>query len=143
MANEHAAAPQSPAPYCSADLAARLLNQAYRAGVLISAGTDGFAPWKEPYSALDEETALFLAKAGMKPADAIRAATLVGAMTVGKQKDMGTIEPGKLANLVFLAKNPLNDIANLKTVTLTVKRGVRFPRADYRPISENEAKGEL
>ena len=45
MAKEHAAEPKSPAPYCSADLAEKLLNQAYRAGVQISAGTDGFSDW--------------------------------------------------------------------------------------------------
>jgi imidazolonepropionase-like amidohydrolase len=143
MAKEHAAQPKSPTPYCSADLAAKLLNQAYRAGVQISAGTDGFSDWNEPYISLDDEVALLVARAGMSPADAIRAATYVGARTIGKDKEMGTVEPGKLADFAVLAKNPLDDVANLKTVTLTVKRGVRFRRADYRPIIADEAKGDL
>ena len=143
MAKEHARAPQSPAPYCTPELAAKLLNQAYRAGVLISAGTDGFAPSDAPYPSLDDEIALLVTKAGMTPMDALRAATLTGAMTIGKAKDMGTIEPGKLANFVVLANNPLIDVGNLRTVTLTVKRGVRFRRVDYRPISPEEAKGDL
>jgi imidazolonepropionase-like amidohydrolase len=143
MAKAHAAEPKSPAPYCSADLAAKLLNQAYRAGVMIAAGTDGFAPWQEPYVSLDDEVALLVRKAGMSPADAIRSATLVGAKTVGKANEMGTLEPGKLANFVVLAKNPLDDVSNLKTVTLTVKRGVRFRRAEYRPITADEARGDL
>ena len=79
----------------------------------------------------------------MSPADAIRSATLVGAKTVGKANEMGTLEPGKLANFVVLAKNPLDDVSNLKTVTLTVKRGVRFRRAEYRPITADEAQGDL
>ena len=53
---------------------------------------------------------------------------------------MGTIEVGKLANIVFLAKDPLGDITNVKSVTLTVKRGKEFPRRDYRPITKDEAK---
>lgn len=143
MAKEHAAEPNSPAPYCTPELAARLTNQAYRTGVRIAAGTDGFAPWNAPYSSLDDEIALLVAKAGMTPLDALRAATATGAATIGQQSDTGTIEPGKLANLVVLAKNPLDDIANLRTVTLTVKRGLRFRRADYRPITADEAKGDL
>ena len=79
----------------------------------------------------------------MTPADALRAATFVGARTIGKEKEMGTVEPGKLADFVVLAKSPFDDVANLKTVTLTVKRGVRFRRADYRPITADEAKGDL
>jgi imidazolonepropionase-like amidohydrolase len=56
---------------------------------------------------------------------------------------MGTIEPGKLANLMFVAKNPLDDIANLKTVTMTVKRGALYRRSDYHPVTKDEAQGEM
>ena len=41
---------------------------------------------------------------------------------------------------MFLAKDPLGDITNVKSVTLTVKRGKEFPRRDYRPITKDEAK---
>jgi imidazolonepropionase-like amidohydrolase len=143
MSREHDAAPQSPAPYCSAELAARLLNQAYRSGVAISAGTDGFAPVASSYPSLNDEMELLVTKAGMSPLAVIRAATITGARTIGKEKEMGTIEQGKLADFVVLSKNPLADMANVRTVTLTVKRGVRFRRADYRPITPAEAKGEL
>ena len=56
---------------------------------------------------------------------------------------MGTIVPGKLADFVFLEKSPLADIANLKSVTLTVKRGHRYSRKDYKPITKDEAKGDI
>jgi imidazolonepropionase-like amidohydrolase len=69
----------------------------------------------------------------MTPHDVIRAATLNGAQAAGKASEMGTIEPGKLANFVVLAKNPLDAVANLRSVVLTVKRGRRFARAAYRP----------
>jgi len=52
--------------------------------------------------------------------DAIVSATRIGAMTIGKSREMGTIEPGKLANFVFVSGNPLDDIANLRSVTMTV-----------------------
>jgi imidazolonepropionase-like amidohydrolase len=143
MGSAHRAAPQTPAPYCSAQLAEKLLNQAYRAGVAISAGTDGFSPRKEAYVSLDDEVALLADKAHMSPADALRAATSVGARTIGKEKEMGTIEAGKLANFAVLAKNPLENVVNLKSVTLTVKRGRGFPRSDFRPIAAGEAKGDL
>jgi imidazolonepropionase-like amidohydrolase len=53
---------------------------------------------------------------------------------------MGTLEKGKLANVVFVAKDPLAAIENIKSVALTLKRGVPFARHDYRPITKKEAK---
>jgi imidazolonepropionase-like amidohydrolase len=70
--------------------------------------------------------------AGMPPADVIRSATTVGARTLGQDKEMGTVEPGKLANLVFVAKNPLDGAEAFSTVVLTVKRGSPFWRKDFR-----------
>jgi imidazolonepropionase-like amidohydrolase len=55
---------------------------------------------------------------------------------------MGTIEPGKLANLVFVEKSPLANIQNLRTVVLTVKRGKRFPRSGYIPVRPEEMPAE-
>lgn len=130
--------PEAPPYHCTADLAARLTNQAYREGVTISAGTDGHTPREAPYSALHEELELLATKAGIPPLQVIRSATLVGAMTIGKEAEMGTVEPGKLANLVVVEENPLDDLGNLRSVVFTVKRGRRFDRADYRPISPEE-----
>ena len=130
--------PDAPPYHCTADLAARLTNQAYREGVMISTGTDGFTSPRDPYSALHEELELLAEKAGMPPLQVIRSATEIGAMTIGKADEMGTVEPGKLANLVVVEKNPLDDLGNLRSVVFTVKRGRRFNRADYRPISPQE-----
>jgi imidazolonepropionase-like amidohydrolase len=129
----------NPPPYCTLGIASKLLDETYRAGVAISAGTDADTDWHDPLPALPDELAL-LVHAGMTPMDAIRAATSVAARTIGQQRAMGTLEPGKLANIVFLAKDPLADIANVKTVTLTVKRGKPYPRRDYHPITQAEAK---
>ncbi|HVU20806.1 MAG TPA: amidohydrolase family protein [Rhizomicrobium sp.] len=129
----------NPPPYCTLALASKILGEAYRAGVPISAGTDADSDWKEPQPALADEMAL-LVKAGMTPMDAIRAATSIAARTIGQQRDMGTLEVGKLANIAFLSKDPLADIANAKSVTLTVKRGKQFPRSAFKPITRDEAK---
>lgn len=138
MAKEHAEDPKGPAPYCSETLAERLANQAWRDGVMISAGTDSFAPQPDPWPALQDEMLLMQNKAGMKPADVVRSATLIGAMTAHLQDQMGTIEPGKLANLVFVAQDPLKDVAAFKTITLTVKRGTPYWRKDYKPVTPTE-----
>jgi imidazolonepropionase-like amidohydrolase len=130
-----------PPPYCSSKLAELLTAQAYKHGVLISAGTDSFAPFEEPYAALQGEIEILVRKVGMTPMDAIRSATLVSAMSVGRQTEMGTLEPGKLGNIVFLAANPLEDISAVRNVFLTVKRGVQYPRKDYVPITKAEVEG--
>lgn len=118
-------------PLCTVAFAARLTNQAHRAGVLISTGTDGDTPAGDPWPSLFDEFALLGGPAGMTPADVLRAATINGAKSMGQEREMGSIEPGKLANFVVLAKDPLQTVANLKSVVLTVKRGRRFARSDY------------
>lgn len=134
---ERRAAPGRP-PYCTLDLAARLTDQARRAGVLISAGTDGDTPRAAPWPALFDELELLVSRAGMTPLEAIRAATQIGALTIGQERTMGVIAPGTLANLVVLERDPVADIANMRSVLFTVRRGRRFDRADYRPIAREE-----
>ena len=63
----------------------------------------------------------------MPPAEVIRAATLVAPAPLGQDDDIGSIEAGKLANLVVLARDPLADIANVRSLELTVKRGREYP----------------
>lgn len=124
--------------YCSLDLAAALTAQAHEAGVQISAGTDGDTEAGAPYPALFDEIELLVAKAGFKPAEAIRSATLVGAQAMGQESDIGTIAPGKLANMVVLARDPLADIGNMRSVVMTVKRGRAYGREDFKPVTAEE-----
>ena len=65
--------------------------------------------------------------------DVVKATTANAARAAGQDKDMGTVEAGKLANLAVLSKNPLDDVRNFRSVVLTVKRGRAFQRADFRP----------
>ena len=118
---------------CKYALTAKLAGEAYRAGIPISAGTDDEpGDSNDTYSALSQEIILLVDGAGLTPVDAIRAATLNGARTVGRGKDMGSIEVGKLADFVILDKDPLSDIRNIRSVYMTVKNGVGYKRSQYQ-----------
>lgn len=112
-------------------LSAKLTADAYRAGVLISAGTDYETDPSDPLPALHSELAYLVQRCGMSTADAIRSATAVGALSMGRADVMGTVEAGKLANFAVLAEDPIADIAHLASVVCTVKRGHRFERAAF------------
>ena len=101
-------------------------------------GTDDDPDWKDVDSVLDKELALLVDKVGMTPEDALRSATFIGARTVGRDKDIGTLEVGKVADLVVLRRNPLENIANIHSVELVVKNGNRYPRGNYKPATERE-----
>ena len=64
-----------------------------------------------------------IAKGGMSPHDVLRCATIFGAEGIGLQRDVGSIEVGKMADLVVLDANPLQDIRNTNTVRYVMKNG--------------------
>lgn len=64
-----------------------------------------------------------IASGGMKAMDALRVGTIFGAEAIGVSKDLGTIEGGKLADLLVLDANPLDDIKNTNTIRLVMKNG--------------------
>jgi imidazolonepropionase-like amidohydrolase len=76
----------------------------------------------------------------MPPGEVIRAATLNGARAAGQEADIGTVAPGKLADLIVTAKDPTADIENLKSLELTVKRGREYRRADFPPLRKEEVE---
>ena len=126
----------------NAELAARLTGLAYRAGVPISAGTDYETGPEQPFPALHSEMAFLAQRCGIPAEQVIRAATLTGARSLGTETSMGTIEAGKLASFVVLARDPLADMANLSSIALVVKRGHRYDRSEYRPQDPREDRPE-
>jgi Tol biopolymer transport system component len=67
-----------------------------------------------------------LASGGMTPLEVLRCATLNGSRIVGRPQDLGSIEVGKLADLVILDKSPLDDIHNTNTIHWVMKNGELF-----------------
>jgi len=97
----------------------RNLGAAYRAGVKIAFGTDQAMA---PHGTNGKEFALMV-EAGMKPMDAIRAATANAADLIGASSDIGSVQAGRYADLIAVAGNPLADITELERVRFVMKGG--------------------
>ncbi len=95
------------------------LEKAYPAGVKIAFGTDAGVS-KHGRNADEFE---LLVKHGMTPMAAIEAATVNAAALLGVDKDVGTLEPGKAADIIAVAGDPLADVTVLKSVRFVMKGG--------------------
>jgi hypothetical protein len=98
------------------------------AGVDFLAGTDSILDFCFPGFSLHDELAL-LVEAGLTPMEALQAATHNPAKFLGSLDSLGTVEPGKLADLVLLEANPLEDIHNTQKIAAVVRNGKFFPQA--------------
>ena len=101
------------------------------AGITFSTGTDFFNDISEPFPSLYEEIFNLVNDGILSPREAVEAATLHGARTLGLENTHGTLEIGKKANLVVLKKNPIHQIENLKEIEFTMKNGDIFSRENY------------
>jgi imidazolonepropionase-like amidohydrolase len=106
-----------------------LVGRMHEAGVPIGAGTDTPISSAVPGYSLHSELEM-LVRAGLPPIEALRAATLRPAEFFGLADEMGTIEPGRVADLVLLSADPLEDIANTRSVAAVVTRGTLLDRAE-------------
>jgi imidazolonepropionase-like amidohydrolase len=111
----------------------RLVALAKRAKTEILAGTDTGDPYVPPGAALQDELEQ-LVEAGLTPRDALEAATLAPARFFEAEKEMGAIEKGKLADMVLLDANPLDDIRNVRTVQAVFTHGRYYARKDLDRI---------
>jgi len=105
-----------------------LVRAMHRANVPMLAGTDMLLPYVFPGFALHEELEL-LVRAGLTPLDALRAATLNPARFLGREADLGSVARGKLADLVVLDANPLDDIRGTKKIAAVIVGGRLHDRA--------------
>lgn len=91
-------------------------------GVKMMAGDDFGGGWLVPGYSLHLEFDQ-LQKAGLRPLTVLQMATLNGAEFLGRTSDLGSVEKGKIADLVFLEANPLDDIQNLHKIFAVVRAG--------------------
>jgi imidazolonepropionase-like amidohydrolase len=110
------------------DESMKIVGLMYQSGVPILAGTDTMNPHCFPGFGIHDELAL-LVDAGMSPLAALQAATRNAAQFIGQLDRRGTIEVGKVADLVLLDKDPLADIHNTRAIQAVVLNGRLFRRS--------------
>jgi imidazolonepropionase-like amidohydrolase len=96
----------------------RLTAALHRAGIPLMAGTDLVVPGHSIFRELE-----LLVEAGLTPAEAIRAATVVPARVMGHEREAGTIEAGKHADLIIVGGNPLERIGDIRKTKFVVTNG--------------------
>jgi imidazolonepropionase-like amidohydrolase len=114
------------------------LKRLHAAGVPIALGTD---MWAFPGLGVSIEMDLYV-QCGLMPLEALRAATLTAAASLGVEKDRGTLEPGKRADFLLLDADPISDVKNVRAIAAVYKAGQRVPsdhptsRSPDHPISQ-------
>ncbi len=97
-----------------------MVKALHDAGVTIVAGTDSLAGF-----ALHRELELYV-DSGIPAPEALRIATLGGARVMKRDQELGSIAPGKLADMILVDGDPLNRISDIRRVVLTVKNGLTY-----------------
>jgi imidazolonepropionase-like amidohydrolase len=108
------------------------LRRLHAAGVRIAMGTDAGNPGTAHGPSVYREMEA-MQTAGMGAADVFRASTLTAAQATGLEREMGTIEPGKAADLVVFDADPTADVANARRVRMVVRNGALYGRAELLP----------
>ena len=104
------------------------VQRAYQLGITLLPGTD-----RGPVGLSLHWELEFFAEAGIPPLDVLRFATQASAETVGAGDELGTLEVGKLADIVLLDANPLEDIRNTQAIWRVLKGGWVFDPEELRP----------
>jgi imidazolonepropionase-like amidohydrolase len=108
-----------------------MVRRALQMGVKIALGTDA-AVYPHGNNALEF---MLMANDGMPPAQSLRAGTSVAAALLGMQNKVGTLEPGKLADIVATPGNPLEDIKLTQSVFFVMKQGIVYRNDRANPQS--------
>ena len=107
----------------------RLTGELHHAGIPLLVGSDSLDAFVIPGESLHRELGE-LVRAGLTPAEALSAATSGAATFLGREHELGTVETGKIADLVLLDGSPLESIANTQRVNAVVRAGVYLDRAE-------------
>jgi imidazolonepropionase-like amidohydrolase len=116
-----------------------LIVKMRKAGVEFLAGTDAINPYCYPGFSLHEELAL-LVNAGLTPMEALQAATRNPARFLELEKTLGTVERGKIADLVLLNANPLENIQNTTQIQAVIQNGKLYDRKQLDDLLEKAKK---
>src|SRR5262249_34300668 len=108
---------------------APLVKQWIASGAVVGMGTDSGTPMNFHTEALWRELKVFVEQ-GMAPLRAIEAATRINAQILGRGNDLGTLEPGKLADIIVVNGNPLVNIFALDDPLMVIKGGVVYKGAE-------------
>lgn len=110
------------------------IKMAYEAGCILTTGTDITDYTRLPGFSLYDEMEIF-GMAGIPNMDILKAATCNSACAIGRSDLLGAILPGKLADLVILDADPLENISNIREVHRVIKAGVVYdPEELYKPL---------
>ena len=112
---------------------AKNIGMAYRKGVKVAFGTDVCAPYLY-HGTQAEEFVYMVNEAGMKPAHALHSATRIASELLRWDNKLGTITPGKLADIIAVPGDPLEDISVMQHVTFVMKDG---------KVYKNQAEEEM
>ncbi len=113
-----------------------LVREMHRAGVKFMLGTDIPAYYAYTGFTVHDELALFV-QAGFTPLEALQTATINPAKFLGLEKSLGTVEKGKVADLVLLDANPLDNIANTKKISAVVVSGRYLSKEKLQEMLRN------
>ncbi len=118
-------------------IAAANLKRVAAAGIPVAMGTDAGNPLTLHGPSVYAEMEAMQA-AGLTPVQVLTASTLGGARAMGREKDLGTVEKGKLADLLIVAGDPTADVANLRKVKYVVRGGVVRSIAELSALATAE-----
>ncbi|MEW6733672.1 MAG: amidohydrolase family protein, partial [Acidobacteriota bacterium] len=110
-----------------------LVGAIHQAGVKLMAGTDAIDGYVLPGLSLHQELALMV-EAGLTPMEALQTATYNPAKYLGMLNSIGTIEQGKIADLVLLEANPLENINNTQKIAAVILAGKLIDKAELQKI---------
>jgi len=130
---------QSKAFYQSVDVLKKMTKDMHDQGVTILAGTDVGGIFTYPGLDLHRELKL-LVEAGLSPMDVLRSATILPSETVRAADKSGSITAGKVADLVLLRADPLQDIANARQIETVVLRGNVLDKSQLDKLRKDVAE---